>query len=126
MRSMSVYAGNGRVRGDVRLGRRSNQSGEDVAFDNNRLAREVVRLQALCEKHEANLLRLTQAMWQMRRQALQAESRIAALRSEVQAAEELKRSGKVISLMAERHRLGIPDARGQSADSQTEPHKSAG
>ena len=123
---MSVHAGNGRAGGDVRLGRRSNQSVEDLAFDNHRLGREVVRLQALCEKHEANLLRLSQAMWQMRREALQAESKIAALRREVQAVDELKRSSKVIGLMAERHRLGIPDARGQSENSQTEQHESAG
>ena len=123
---MSVHAGNGRAGGDVRQGRRSNQSVEDLAFDNHRLAREVVRLQALCEKHEANLLRLSQAMWQMRREAVQAESKIAALRREAQAVEELERSSKVIGLMAERHRLGIPDARGQLADSETAQDQSEG
>lgn len=110
---MSVHAGNGRVGGEARLGRRANSSVEDLRFDNARLGREVTRLQALCDEHEANLLRLTQAMWQMRRQAVQAESKIADLRGEVALLAELRKSSQAISLLAERHRLGIPDSRNQ-------------
>lgn len=117
---MGVYAGNGRIGGDARLGRRSDSSVEDLRFENTRLGREVMRLQALCEKHEANLLRLTKAMWRMRREAVQAESTIAELRGELRLLEDLRRSGEAISSMADQNRLGIPDARGQVAAFEAE------
>ncbi len=66
-----------RAQGSAHVLRRSTDSGDDLAVENARLRREVVRLQAGCDQHEADLLRLTQALWRLRQEVRATESPLA-------------------------------------------------
>ena len=67
---MSLQGSAPRGEGSARALRPSKPSADELAVENARLRRETARLQALCDQQETNLLRLTQAMWQLRREAL--------------------------------------------------------
>jgi hypothetical protein len=117
---MSVQGSIARGRDDARALRRSNGSDEDSTRENAQLAREVLRLQALCEQHERTLAGLTQALCRARQEALATEFQLAQLGGAAQLHDEGRQSASDISLMARRHRLGFPDLR-----SGVEPGSSA-
>ncbi len=74
---MSMQGSAARAQGPARALRPANGSGDNLAVENARLRREVVRLQAVCDQHETTLPRLTQALWQLRQEALATESPLA-------------------------------------------------
>ncbi len=70
------------------------------------LRREVARLQALCDQQATHLLRLTEAMWQLRQEALATESQRAQPRA-ASPRDEVNQSARRSTRTAKRHRLGF-------------------
>ncbi len=64
-----------RAESSARGFRPSHGSGDDSTVENARLRRELVRLQAVCDEQETNLLRLSRALWELRQQGWASESR---------------------------------------------------
>ncbi len=107
---MNIRERTARSQDPARALRSSTGSDEDAPVENSLLHREVARLRALCSQHETALCGLTQAMWQLRQEALATQS-LAELRRGAQPSEEVEDSGEEISLMAEHHRVGVPPTR---------------
>ena len=104
-----------RAKGSARALQPSDDSTEDLAVENARLRREVARLQALCDRHEAVRNGLTEAMWRH-------EAPVSRLGQRNRGPHHAPEAAAGAIGVAERHRLGVPEARSYPTDPAAHAH----